>query len=120
MYCSISHEIWCDLEECLGHGSIAQLFSLQEELTNMSQQPNQRIFYYFTKMKTICDELDHLSPLPICKCNGCTCSLTKQFLKIQDQRTIHFLMNFNDDFRLVRTIILMMEQFLTSSSRTTP
>ncbi|CAO2838684.1 unnamed protein product [Amaranthus hypochondriacus] len=111
MYCSTAQEIWSDLEERFGQASMAQLYSLQEQLTNMSQQPNQHIADYFTKMKTIWDELDHLSPLPSCKCNGCSCGLTKQFLILQqDQRMMHFLMKVNDNFQQVRTNILMMEE----------
>ena len=91
MYCSTAQEIWSDLEEHFGQASMASLYSLQEQLTNMSPQPDQHIADYFTKMKTIWDELDHLSSLPYCKCNGCVCGLTKQFLKLQqDQRMMHY------------------------------
>ncbi|CAO2816832.1 unnamed protein product [Amaranthus hypochondriacus] len=111
MYCSTAQEIWLDLEERYGQASMAQLYSLQEQLTNMTQQSDQHIADYFTKMKTIWDELDHLSPMPYCNCNGCTCGLTKQFLKLQqDQRMMHFLMKVNDTFHQVRTNILMMEE----------
>lgn len=68
MYCSTAHEIWTDLEDRFGQASLAQLYSLQEELMNMQQQPDQHIADYFTKMKTVWDELDHLSPLPSCTC----------------------------------------------------
>lgn len=53
MYCNTAHEIWSDLEERFGQASMAQLFSLQEDLTHTSQQPNQHIAEYFTKMKAI-------------------------------------------------------------------
>ena len=35
MYCHTAHKIWCDLEERFGQASMAQLFSLQEGLTNI-------------------------------------------------------------------------------------
>lgn len=81
-YCSTAQEILLDLEDCFGQASIARLYSLQEQLINMTQQSDQHIVDYFTKMKTIWDVLDHLSPLPYCKYTGCTCGLTKQFLKL--------------------------------------
>ena len=81
--------IWADF--------YAQLYSLYEELANISQQLHQHIADYFTCMKTLWDKLDHLNPLPMCKCNGCVCGLTKQFLKIQqDQRIMNFLMKLDE------------------------
>ena len=77
MYCGTAHKIWSNLEECFGQASLAQLYSLQEELMNMHQLPDQHIAAYFTKMKTVWDELDYLCPLPYCKCNSCSCGLTK-------------------------------------------
>ena len=86
MYCSTAQEIWLDLEDRFVQASMAQLYSLQEQLTNMTQRSDQHDADYFTKMKTIWDELDHLSPLPYCKCTGCNCGLTKQFLKLQQDQ----------------------------------
>lgn len=36
MYCNTAHEIWSDLEERFGQASLAQLYSLQEELMTAS------------------------------------------------------------------------------------
>lgn len=53
----------------------------------------------------------------MCTCNGCSCALTKKFLKIQqDQRLIHFLMRLNDQFNQVRTNILLMYDLPTIQS----
>ncbi|CAO2841301.1 unnamed protein product [Amaranthus hypochondriacus] len=95
---------------------MGQLYSLQEELSNISHQPNQHNADYFTKMKTIWDEIDHLNPLPTCTCIGWKCSLSKKIIKLQqEQRTMIFIMHDNDDFRQVCTNILMMEPLPTVS-----
>lgn len=62
-------------------------------------------------MKTVWDELDHLSPMPVCECGGCSYGLTKQFLALQQtQRMMHFLMKVTDGFQKARTNILMLDQ----------
>ena len=67
-------------------------------------------------MKSLCDEIDHLSPLPTCSCNGCVCGLTKQYLKLQrDQHMLNFLMKLDNHFNQVHTNILMMDQLPTIS-----
>ncbi|CAO2825065.1 unnamed protein product [Amaranthus hypochondriacus] len=111
MYCATAREIWSELEERFGQASLAQLYSLQEALMNMRQAPDQHIAEYFTKMKAVWDELDHLSPLPYCTCSRCSCGLTKKFLTLhQEQRMMHFLMKVHEGFQQVRTNILMLDQ----------
>lgn len=92
MYNRYASEIWTDLEERFGVSTSAQIYSLHEELSNMSQETNMSITEYFTKVKSLWDELDNLNPLPTCVCNGCSCGLTKKVLKLQqDQRLMSFL-----------------------------
>ena len=90
MYYNNAQEIWYDLEERFGKSSSAQLHSLQEELTKLTEGASMSIADYFTRVKSIWDEIDHLDPIPIRSCNGCCCGLIKHFLKSQqDQRLIH-------------------------------
>lgn len=63
-----ARKIWLDLEEWFGLSSFAQLYSLQEELANITQQLGQNVV---TNMKIVWDEFDHLGSLPMCKCNDC-------------------------------------------------
>ena len=72
------------------------------------------IVEYFKRVKSFWDEIDHLDPLPMCTCNGCSCTLTKRILKSQqDQRLIHFLMRLTEQFQQARTNILMMNELPT-------
>lgn len=77
MYYNTAHDIWSDLEERYGKSSSAQLYTLQEELANLHQSSSMPIADYFTRMKSIWDEIDHLDPLPACVCSDCSCALTK-------------------------------------------
>lgn len=65
---------------------------------------------FFTKIKSIWDEIDSNDHVPACVCTNCTCTLTQKVLKSQqDQRLMMFLMKLNDNFSSVRTNILMMQ-----------
>ena len=77
MYYNDAREIRCDLEKRYGKSSSAQLYSLQEELANLNQTSSKTIADYFTRVKSLWDEIDHINPLPTCACRGCSCALTK-------------------------------------------
>lgn len=81
-----AREIWVELGERYGQSSNAQLFSLQEELNNLVQTPTMKIAEFFTKIKTLWDELDGLNPLPTCSCaaaDSCVCDIAKKCYKMQ-------------------------------------
>ena len=110
MYYITAREMWRDLEERYGQTLVAQVYSLHTELFNVVQEPIMTISDYYTKIKSIWDQLDILDPVPICSCHGYTCGLTKKVLESQqNQRLIRFLMKLVDPFNQVRTNILMME-----------
>ena len=65
---------------------------------------------FFTKIKSLWDQINGINPLPICTCNGCSCNLTRKFLKAQqEERLIQLLMKLDDKFVNIRTNILMMQ-----------
>ena len=106
MYYSFAHEIWTDLEERFGTTTSTQIYSLHEELSKLSQENNMSIAEYFTKVKSIWDEIDNLNPIPTCDYNGCTCGLTKRMLKLQqDQRLMSFLMKVDINMVQLRLIL---------------
>ncbi|XP_074374775.1 uncharacterized protein LOC141715196 [Apium graveolens] len=75
-----------------------------------SSQDNLPIAEYYTQLKKTWDEIDNLSPLPVCECANCTCTLSAKFLKMQqDQRLMFFLMKLNNNYSNVRSNILMMD-----------
>ncbi|XP_074347113.1 uncharacterized protein LOC141685937 [Apium graveolens] len=109
LYVDTARDIWLELEERFGHASSAQLYALQQEISDSSQD-NLPIAEYYTKLKKTWDEIDNLSPLPVCECSNCTCTLSAKFLKMQqDQRLMFFLMKLNNNYSNVRSNILMMD-----------
>ncbi|CAO2830722.1 unnamed protein product [Amaranthus hypochondriacus] len=112
-------DIWYELNERYGQSSNAQLYSLQEELNNLVQTPKMKIAEFFTKIKTIWDELDSLNPIPLCSCavaTSCTCEIAKKCYKVQqNNRVISFLMRLDKKYSQVRTNMLMMAELPTSA-----
>ena len=82
-----ARKIWNELNERYGQSSNAQLYSLQEELNSLVQTPKMKISEFFTKIKTLWDELDGLNPLTLCSCvavSTCTCEIAKKCYKMTE------------------------------------
>lgn len=80
------------------------MFQLQKDLASIAQGSSD-ISTYYTRIKRIWDELCNLSTLP-----ACTCATVDAWKKIdQDQRLIQFLMGMNEDYRIIRGNLLMMQ-----------
>ncbi|XP_074337227.1 uncharacterized protein LOC141674416 [Apium graveolens] len=109
LYVDTARNIWLDLEERFGQASSAQLYALEQEILQISQD-NVSISDYYTQLKKVWDEIDNLKPLPACTCANCTCHITQKVLKLQqDQRLMIFLMKMSNEFANVRSHILMMD-----------
>ncbi|XP_015164044.1 uncharacterized protein [Solanum tuberosum] len=108
LYSHSAKVLWSDLEDRFGQANGAKLFQLQKEL-NAVVQGNSSISAYFTKMKSLWDELDSLSTFSACSCTcTCTCGAKKKGFKAhQDERLLQFLMGLNDTFLGVRSNILL-------------
>lgn len=57
------------------------------------------ITIYYTKYKTLIDELDNLASRPRCDCHKCSCDINNK-LSVYDLniQLMHFLMGLNDGF----------------------
>nr|KAJ0221439.1 hypothetical protein LSAT_V11C200095310 [Lactuca sativa] len=55
---------------------------------------------YYTKLRSLWDELQSISPTPSCVCNGCKYDVNKE-------RLHDFLMGLNDEYNVVKTQIFL-------------
>lgn len=93
MYYCTAHEIWQDLEDRFGQSSCSQLYVIQEEFATLSQTSNMYIDEYFTKAKSLWDELDNFSLIPTCTCYSGSYNLTKRILRLQPGSSHHALLD---------------------------
>lgn len=86
------------------------MFNLLQDLHSM-KQGDRSLTNYFTDMKIIWDELEHLRSTPTCSCaTVCTCSLSKAVKHFKEiEYVIPFLKGLNDSYSNVRTQILLMD-----------
>ncbi|XP_063947404.1 uncharacterized protein LOC135152006 [Daucus carota subsp. sativus] len=81
LYVDTARDIWIDLEERFGQVSSAQIYALEQEISQVSQE-NISLSDYYTQLKKVWDEIDNLKQLPTCECANCTCNLTQKVLKL--------------------------------------
>ena len=71
-----------------------------------------KIAEFFTKIKTLWDELDSLNPIPISSyatSSSCECDIAKKCFKMQqNNKVISFLMMLDKKYSQVRSNMLMM------------
>ncbi|XP_072950413.1 uncharacterized protein [Typha angustifolia] len=102
-----AREIWIDLKERYLQKNGPKIFQLRRDLMNLSQG-QMSVSTYFTKLKTIWEELGNYKP--VCTCNRCSCGGIKSIADHhQMEYVMSFLMGLNDSFSQVRGQLLLMD-----------
>ena len=104
-YAEKASEIWTDLKERYSQGNEIRVHQLKREI-NLATQDNMNVTEYFTKLKTLWDELGAYQQIPLC-----SCSKDSSLSKFQEREKVHqFLLGLDSDqFGTVRSNILTME-----------
>ena len=103
IYAKSARDMWLQLEERYGQANGAKFYQVQKEICNISQGSSD-IAAYFTKIKTLWDEISDLDDIPVCAC----ASADKILKREEKQKLIQFLMGLNDSYSVIRGNILMM------------
>ncbi|KAL5578248.1 hypothetical protein UlMin_019947 [Ulmus minor] len=97
-------DMWTNLHERFHQSNGPRIFQLKQQLHALVQGYND-VSSYFTKLKTLWDELSDFRPFPACHCGG-----MKDLVDYQHQDyVLQFLMGLNDSFSQIRAQILMFE-----------
>ncbi|KAK9674206.1 hypothetical protein RND81_12G218200 [Saponaria officinalis] len=106
LYSETAKSAWTELVDRYDQSNGAQLYGVHKKLSEFSQG-NDCVTTYFTKLKSIWDEIDGMGMNPKCSCS-CTCGAVEKQTKFrEDQRVIQFLMGLNEDYSIMRGTILM-------------
>ncbi|XP_019189874.1 PREDICTED: uncharacterized protein LOC109184333 [Ipomoea nil] len=110
MHLDKGREIWEDLRRRFSHCDAQRISILQNEIYNM-KQGLMSVSDYYTKSRTLWEEMNTLRPLPICKCNPrCACDLVDEIRKERDvDQVIRFLQGLNDDYNSLKSNILVLD-----------
>ncbi|KAL6572979.1 hypothetical protein OROHE_002455 [Orobanche hederae] len=107
-YANTASEIWNDLKERFGKESAPRAYELKQNLT-MTHQNGTTVSVYYTKLRSLWDEIESALPVPRCSCNKCTCDVGKQIRELKEkERLYEFLMGLDNHFTVIRTQILAM------------
>ncbi|KAL5547625.1 hypothetical protein UlMin_002856 [Ulmus minor] len=110
MFASSAREIWLDLKDRFQQKNGPRIFQLKRELMNLRQDQNS-VSIYFTKLKTIREELSNYRPN--CSCGKCSCGGVKHLNEHhQMEHIMSFLMGLDDSFSQVRGQLLLMDPML--------
>ncbi|KAJ1685788.1 hypothetical protein LUZ63_017178 [Rhynchospora breviuscula] len=109
-YAETVNELWDDLNERFAIGNSTRIHQLKADIAAARQQ-GQSVVAYYTRLKSMWDELSNYLKVPMCTCQGSTCNMAKDLLKErEDEKTHQFLMGLDDAvFKNVRSHILSME-----------
>ncbi|KAM1801308.1 hypothetical protein ACFX11_032935 [Malus domestica] len=102
LYMTGAHEIWDELEERYSQSNAPQIFQLQRDISCLSQD-QLSIAAYYTKLKSLWDELSSYSDSSSCTCGA----------QNERNRLMQFLMGLNDSYSAVRGQILLMNPLPT-------
>ncbi|KAL5568439.1 hypothetical protein UlMin_025014 [Ulmus minor] len=104
MYVNNAYDMWTDLHERFHQSNGPRIFQLTQQIHALVQGSND-VSSYFTKLKTLWDELSDFRPFPACHCGG-----MKDLVDYQHQDyVLQFLMGLNESFSQIRAQILMIE-----------
>ncbi|KAF7123853.1 hypothetical protein RHSIM_Rhsim12G0120200 [Rhododendron simsii] len=108
VYAETSREVWEDLHDRFSQGNAPRIFQIKKAIGSHSQGSTS-VSAYYTKLKSLWDELSSYQNPPTCSCGG-----MKVFNDQQDQdRIMQFLMGLHENFGPIRGQILLMNPLPT-------
>lgn len=79
VYIPYASEIWTDLHTRFTQNNGSRLYEIKKDIAQLTQV-SRSVSAYYTKFKTLWDELSNLIHIPKCTCN-CKCGAIKNFKK---------------------------------------
>ncbi|KZV54219.1 hypothetical protein F511_14632 [Dorcoceras hygrometricum] len=104
MYMQTAEEIWTDLYERFHESNAPRIYQIKKLLSGL-QQGSMDVSAYYTRLRTLWDELRDYQPT-----SACTCGSMREWVNYQNQECImHFLMGLNESYAQVCAQVLMIE-----------
>ncbi|XP_076945548.1 uncharacterized protein LOC143616670 [Bidens hawaiensis] len=108
-YAASAQDIWADLKERFGKVSAPRAYELKQSLTKTKQE-GASISTYFTKLRSLWDEIESVFPIPTCTFIGSTYGIGKKLFDFkQKERFYEFLLGLGTECGTIRTQILAMQ-----------
>ncbi|KAL5713994.1 hypothetical protein ACHQM5_016016 [Ranunculus cassubicifolius] len=109
LYADCALTIWKDLHSRFSQSNAPKLYQLKTAISNLKQE-DMSVTTYFTRLKSLWDELDSILPT-----EQCICGTGKAILeRIAKDRAIEFMQGLHDRFAPIRSQILLIEPMPTA------
>ncbi|KAJ6814428.1 uncharacterized protein M6B38_140055 [Iris pallida] len=106
LYADTALEIWKDLSDRYSQSNAPKIYQLKQSISSLKQE-NTTVSIYYTSLKSLWDELNFLSVVPVCTCGHGSAIAAR----LQEDRAMEFLQGLHDRFSAIRSQILLMEPF---------
>lgn len=104
MYMATARHIWTDLCDRFQQSNAPRVFQIKK-LLSVLQQGSMDIFAYYTKLRTLWDELMDFLPV-----SACSCGAMKEWTCYYNQECVmQFLMGLNESYSQVRAQVLIID-----------
>lgn len=104
-------DVWEDIKERFSVVNGPRIQQLKSNLAGC-KQGGITVVAYYSKLKTLWDELTNYEQIPICSCGGCKCDIMSKLEKRREEERVHqFLMGLDDTAHgTVRSNLLATDQ----------
>ncbi|XP_016205167.1 uncharacterized protein LOC107645609 [Arachis ipaensis] len=107
---NLASDLWLDLKQRNYQGDRYRVGELYEELYTL-RQGELDVTSYYTKLKTIWEEIDNFRQIPSCECGiTCQCDLGVIRSQREEDRIVKFLRGLNEQYSNVRSQIMLLDK----------
>ncbi|XP_016199804.1 uncharacterized protein LOC107640819 [Arachis ipaensis] len=107
---NLASDLWLDMKQCYYQGDRYRVGELYEELYTL-RQGELDVTSYYTKLKTIWEEIDNFRQIPSCECGiTCQCDLGVIRSQREEDRIVKFLRGLNEQYSNVRSQIMLLDK----------
>ncbi|GJX89476.1 putative retrotransposon copia-like protein [Tanacetum coccineum] len=97
-YAKTTLEIWADLKEQFRKKSAPRPYKFKQKIS-MTHHNGVTISVYYTKLRSLWDDIESVLLMPRCSCNKCTCDVGKKLSGLKEkERLYEFLIGLDNHF----------------------
>lgn len=108
VYVETAHQLWLELEQRFGQHNVPRVYEVKQAIMVLIQSQDD-VSAYYSKFKTLIDELQNYETIPNCPCGALKIVVNNQ----QRDCVMKFLMGLNESYKDINAQILLMKPFPT-------
>ncbi|XP_022889340.1 uncharacterized protein LOC111404823 [Olea europaea var. sylvestris] len=106
LYVETAHQLWVEIEQRLAQQNAPRIYEIKQGIAAL-MQGHDTVSTYFSKLKTLLDELINYESIPNCTCGGLKTVVSNQ----ERDWVMKFLMGLNESYKGLKAQILLIKPF---------